>query len=173
MLKKNQVTILTNVFLDLDGVLGAFDEHVEALWGTGPRQLGDAKLWSLVNQDREAFWSGIPLKAGALELFAAAAPYAPTILTGCPYDVDNKDQICPVASSHKIQWIAKHFGPSVPVITCFSRLKPNHMLTTDDILVDDFIVNIKNWQKAGGRTVWYKTAEQAIEDLKRKLETVR
>jgi hypothetical protein len=157
---------MVNVFLDLDGVLGAFDEHVEALWGAGPRELGDVKLWELVS-GHPPFWIDSPLKPGAQELFDVAAPYNPTILTGCP--TTGFDH----AVEQKRLWIDKHFGTHVPVIACLSRDKPLHMTQPKDILVDDFIVNIKRWQKAGGTTVWYQTADQAIADLKRKLENAR
>lgn len=163
--------------IDLDGVLGAFDEHVESLFGGPPRGLtfdcperglikGDAALWAHVGQTPD-FWEAIPVKEGAYELFEVALPYKPTILTGCPRDGYD------VAAAHKVQWIAKHFaakyGVEVPVITCFSRDKALHMKNPGDILVDDFIVNIKRWQQAGGSTVWYRDAQQAITDLKAKI----
>ena len=169
---------MAHVFLDNDGVLAAFDEHVFDLYGGPPRGLtfdcpergllkGDAALWAHVNQDPEGFWSSIPVKEGAYELFETALPYNPTILTGCPRDGYD------VAAAHKPLWIAEHFGKKygvkVPVITCFSRDKPLHMKNPGDILVDDFIANIKKWQKAGGSTVWYQTADQAVRDLKAKI----
>jgi 5'-nucleotidase len=154
---------MVTIYLDKDGVLADFDAHVERLFGAGPRQLGDAKLWECVEATPD-FWETMPVKAGAHELFAIAAPYKPIILTGCPKTGYER------ASEHKPIWINKNFGPGIEVITCLSKDKPLHMKRPKDILVDDFIVNIKRWQKAGGRTVWYQTADQAIEDLKRKIE---
>lgn len=158
---------MTHIFYDNDGVLAAFDEHVEELWGATPRELGDEELWARVGET-PTFWSHMPVKAGAYELFEIGLPFGPSILTGCPktgYDV---------AAAHKPEWIDKHFGQKygikIPVITCFSKDKPLHMKNPKDILVDDFIVNIKRWQKAGGTTVWYQNAEQAMADLKRKIE---
>ena len=163
--------------IDLDGVLGAFDEHVESLFGGPPRGLtfdcperglikGDAALWAHVGQTPD-FWEAIPVKEGAYELFEVALPYKPTILTGCPRDGYD------IAAAHKVEWIAEHFGKkygvTIPVITCFSRDKPLHMKAKGDILVDDFIVNIKRWQQAGGSTVWYRDAVQATNDLKAKI----
>jgi hypothetical protein len=159
-----------NVFLDCDGVLGNFDAHCVALFGKTPTELGDVELWRLVQEDSAKFWLEMPVMAGAYELMEVAKPHNVTVLTGCPYDVNDRDRICGHAERHKAEWIAAKFG-DVPVITCFSKHKPLHMKAPRDILVDDFIANVKKWQKAGGRTVWYRDAEQAIADLKRKLET--
>jgi hypothetical protein len=161
---------VVKIFLDNDGVLADFDGHCIALFGKSPRELGDVELWRLVNQDASAFWSGIPVMPRAQELIDIARPHGLTILTGCPYDVTDNTRICPIAQAHKPSWIEQHFGPGIPVITCFSRDKPLHMSAPRDILVDDFIVNIKRWQAAGGKTVWYQNADQAIARLKEKLE---
>lgn len=153
---------MVNVYLDKDGVLADFDAHVERLFGAPPRVLGDEKLWQCVEATPD-FWETMPVKDRAHDLFAIAAPYKPIILTGCPKTGYER------ASEHKPRWIERHFGSGIQVITCLSRDKPIHMKQPKDILVDDFIVNIKRWQKAGGRTVWYQNADQAIEDLKAKI----
>jgi len=158
---------MVHIFFDNDGVLAAFDEYVEELWGAGPRELGDEELWRRV-EETPTFWSHMPVKDRAHELFEVGLPYGPTILTGCPRTGFER------AAAHKPEWIDQHFGQryglKIPVITCLSRDKPLHMKNPKDILVDDFIVNIKRWQKAGGRTVWYRDVDQSIEDLKRKIE---
>lgn len=169
---------MPNVFLDNDGVLAAFDEHCEALFGAGPRGLvydcpdrgplkGDAALWAHVGT-RHDFWETIPVKEGAFDLVRAALPHSPSILTGCPRDGYD------LAAAHKVQWvrkmIAEPLGVKIPVITCLSRDKPLHLKAPGDILVDDFIVNIKRWQKAGGTTVWYQNPADGLESFKRKLE---
>lgn len=156
-------------YLDLDGVLGDFEAHCRTLFGKNPKELGDETLWKLVNEDREGFWSNIPLKDGAMELFAIAEPYNPTILTGCPRNGDIRTEICPVASDHKKLWVEKYFGEHVPVITCFSKHKADHMYQAKDILVDDTYINIKRWREAGGIGIIYKDVDQAIRDLKQKL----
>lgn len=161
---------LPNVFLDCDGVLGNFDGHCVALFGKTPGELGEIELWRLVQQDSAAFWLTMPVMPGAHELMEMAKPFNRTVLTGCPYDTADRERICQFAEVQKPEWIEKNFGPGIPVITCFSKHKPKHMIAPKDILVDDFIANIKRWQKAGGRTVWYRSAEQAIEDLRNRLE---
>ena len=150
-----------HLFLDVDGVMADFDAHVAARFGSGPRELGDERLWRMV-ADRSDFWTDIPLKAGALELWEVAKDHDPIFLTGCPRsDFDR-------AAAHKRAWLEAHFG-DVPVITCLSRDKAAHIKAPGDILVDDFIANVKRWEKAGGRAIWYRNPAQGLRDLKRAL----
>lgn len=148
---------MPHLFLDCDGVLAAFDEHVQALFGFLPNEVPDDTLWREVNA-RDDFWLTIPVKDGAETLWKAATPFAPTILTGCPKsDFDR-------AAAHKREWIARHFG-AVPVITCRSKDKQTHMKAAGDVLVDDRIYIIKNWRKAGGRGILHLHTNRTVGDL--------
>lgn len=151
-----------HLFLDVDGVMADFDAHVTDRFGAGPQELGTARLWQLVESESD-FWSSIPLKAGARELWELAKDHDPTFLTGCPRTSFD------MAAAHKRHWLRQHFG-DVPVITCLSRDKASHMKAPGDILVDDFIANVRRWQKAGGRAIWYRNAGQALNELRRALD---
>jgi hypothetical protein len=158
------------VFLDCDGVLGGFDGHCLSLFGKTADELGAVELWRLVYQDAAAFWLGIPVLPGAAELVQYARQHDGTILTGCPYNPDDENQICQFAALYKPQWIEQNFGAGIPVITCFSRDKPKFMESTANILVDHFALNNRRWKKAGGRAILYKNADQALADLKLEIE---
>lgn len=148
------------VFLDSDGVLCAFDAHVmQFSGGKSPRELGNEALWALVNSIPD-FWLTMPLMPGARDLVAAAKRIDPDvcILTGCPrtgYEV---------AAEQKPIKLGAYF-PGVRVITCLSRHKPQYMEKPGDVLVDDFIVNVRRWERAGGTAIHYWNAAQAIHDL--------
>ena len=152
-----------HLFLDVDGVLADFDAHVAAMFEASPRELGDDRLWPLVEGLAE-FWTSIPLKAGAMDIWAVARKHDPIFLTGCPRTGFDR------AAAHKREWLRRHFG-EVPVITCFSRDKARHLKAPGDILVDDRIANIKRWEKAGGRGIWYRDAEQTVRDLRQALRS--
>ena len=153
----------SHLFLDVDGVLADFDAHAAALFGASPRELGDDRLWQLV-EGLADFWTGIPLKAGAMDIWDVAKDQDPTFLTGCPRTGYDR------AAAHKREWLRRHFG-DVPVITCFSRDKARHLKAPGDILVDDRIVNIKRWEKAGGRGIRYRDARQTVRDLREALRS--
>jgi hypothetical protein len=124
--------------------------------------MNTTEMWELINQEPN-FWPTVPVKDGADRLWAVIKPYNPIILTGCPKD--NFE----FAAAHKRVWIKQHFGTS-RVITCLAKDKQTHMTAPGDILIDDFMSNIKRWVKAGGRGIWFRNADQAIEDFKKLIE---
>lgn len=71
------------LFLDLDGVLADFDEAVMRLLGRHPDELPPGLMWSTVRKAPN-FFGTLRMMADAKELWAFAAPYQPTILTGKP-----------------------------------------------------------------------------------------
>ena len=143
-----------HVFVDCDGVLAAFAEHVFQLFGKYPRELPDDAMWDQIIATPE-FWSTMPVKYGAHALWRATHAFHPTVLTGCPKrDFEH-------AATQKVIWLKRHFGDTVKVITCHGRNKPFYMTGPGDILVDDFPSHVRRWTKAGGRAIHYRTAEQA------------
>lgn len=156
------------IALDCDGVIFDFNGHCEDRFGAHPHHLtfthedgvilkGDAALWSHVNGCPD-FWLDMPKFEHADELVEMARPYGVQFLTGCP--VNGYDR----ADAEKRIKLAK-LWPGIPVITCRSKDKPIYMQQPGDILVDDFVRNIKKWTAAGGVAIHFKTFEQAARDL--------
>lgn len=152
------------LFVDLDGVVAAFDEHVESLFGfrPGDPKVSDAEMWAYIETE-PTFWLDIPVKWGAEALFEVVKPHNPIFLTGVPLGVNGER-----AHAQKPAWVKRHFG-DWPVITTKSRLKQTHMKAPGDILVDDRWRVLKKWKEAGGVAVHYRDAYQAIADLKKAL----
>jgi hypothetical protein len=150
---------MTQIYLDNDGVLANFDEHVKDLFGQTPREMGDEKLWENINSYPE-FWMSIVPMDDAYELwnFVVGTGIPFCVLTGCPKS--NYEY----AASQKPLWVAKHFG-DVEVITCLSKHKQVHMKNPGDILIDDFVVNIRRWEKAGGIAIKHYNAVDTIKKL--------
>ena len=156
-----------NIWLDADGVLVDFNGSCERKFGAHPRHLtfdcpengllkGDRALWAHVETDPDFWLDMIPFDH-AEELVEMCRPYGVQILTGCPATGYDR------ASAHKKEKLGKLFG--VPVITCRSKDKPLHMSSPGDILVDDFVRNVKKWREAGGHAILFKTWEQARAEL--------
>lgn len=150
---------MPNLFLDSDGVFYDFDAHVLALFGQTSRQLGDDRLWALATAHPD-FWTKMPIKPGAQKLWDAVKHVNPMVLTGCPKsDYET-------AAAHKVVRWREDFDHS-RVTTCLSRDKALHMEQPGDILVDDFVKNLKRWEKAGGIGILYKgDPDPVIEKLK-------
>jgi hypothetical protein len=147
------------VLTDLDNVLGDFTRHVRDHFGAHPNDIPNDELWARVDSVAD-FWLTMPLKYGATDLWDVIQPYDPVIITGCPKLHYEK------AAADKVTWAKWKFGEDVAIITCLSRDKQKHLLTPDDILIDDFSNNVKRWRKAGGRALRYITYEQTISDLR-------
>ena len=151
---------MTKIFVDWDGVCGAFDEHFFELFGKETHAVTDPELWEFVNS-YERYWIEMPLKPYAKEMIdfikSTGLPYA--ILTGCPRS--NYE----FAEQQKRELIKNHFG-DIEVITCLSKHKPDHMRKPGDILIDDFVANVRRWEKAGGIAIKHYTGSRTIEKLK-------
>src|SRR3990172_286105 len=141
---------LPQLYMDLDGVLADFDTQHEWLFGTRPlRSLGnnfdakDENMWQRI-RETPGFFRGMPLMIGALQLWNFAARNGAWVLSG----VSDRN---PVVHVEKRQWVRKHLGKNVPLITCPSSEKYLYA-HPGDVLVDDWIKYKGAWEKAGG--IW-------------------
>lgn len=148
------------LFVDSDGVFYDFTQHVIDLFGVHPDQFdgGPNAMWETINAN-DTFWQTMPLMPDALLFWKAIQPARPTVLTGC-----HRDDYDNIVSHKEKRWLDdfSHSG----IITCLSKNKAMHMTKPGDILVDDTYRIIKKWEAAGGRGVLFKSALQAIADLK-------
>lgn len=149
---------MTTIFCDLDGVLVDFVKGFELNHGVSFESLPDNRRWAMI-ANHERHWHDLPILPGALMLWARIAQYSPTILTGCPRGGRQ------AAEDGKREWCARELGRHVPVITCMSKNKPDHIKEPGDILIDDLIKNCQKWDEAGGRTIHYTSADAALAQL--------
>lgn len=150
---------MKHIFLDCDGVLADFDFAARKLFGMESRKaeevLGTREFWRRIRTSGD-FYRRLPLVHDALELYRAVAPLKPTILTGCPRGQWSQPQ--------KIAWAREYF-PGVPIITCASREKFQHMAHPGDVLVDDYPRYKDLWERAGGIFVLHTSARESIRKL--------
>lgn len=147
---------MRHIFLDCDGVLADFDAEARKLFGMHPRHaeevLGTTEFWRRIHWSGD-FYRRLPLMADALDLYRSVAHLKPIILTGCPHGQWSQPQ--------KRAWAAEHF-PGVPIITCASREKFQHIAHPGDVLVDDYLRYKELWEKAGGVFVQHISAQQSL-----------
>jgi uncharacterized protein (UPF0248 family) len=110
-----QQTVLTKVFVDLDGVLVDFDAGVRGMFnGKKAAEVSPKALWSrLASTDR--FYERLPWTADGRALWGVLKPLRPTVLTGCPRGK--------WAEGQKRAWVGRELGLEVEVITCMSKDK--------------------------------------------------
>lgn len=151
------------IYLDMDGVLADFDAAACAALGTDNSYKwewihGTKAFWDTLYAN-DNFFGDLPPMADAMELYGAVAHLRPIILTALPKtgtaEVDRQ----------KRDWIARHLGGDVPVITCQTSEKPDYCLR-GDVLVDDRSVNRAKWQGRGGHYVLHTSAADSVAQMR-------
>ena len=158
------------IYLDMDGVVANFDKRFEDLSGMTPSQFiskyDKNAFWNLIDEKHKiAFWRGIEVMPGADRLVNFVAQY--------PYEMLTAPSAKKQSVIGKSLWIKDKVGTlyaSQPKVT-YKRAKEKHLvkpnLTKFDILIDDKPSTIDNWNNAGGTGIFYKSASQVINDLKK------
>jgi hypothetical protein len=165
-------TSLPPLFVDLDGVLADFDggvvrlttKNMAAWTAEGKRGKGD--LWGALAR-APGFFERLEWMPRARAIWAAAAPHAPTILTGLPLGT--------WAAPQKRAWCARELGAGVPVITCMAREKaafaakqvggaPSAPLA-GAVLIDDNADARAPWEAAGGVFVHHIDVDVSLREL--------
>lgn len=147
------------IYCDLDGVLADFDGGYYNLFHIMPRTVERPYLWYQIEK-LENYWLNLALMPDSDLLLNELKKHAFKILTGLPKIGFEK------AETQKRQWVQKYIGEGVPVICTFSKDKALYCKGKEDILIDDWMPNIQDWQKAGGTGIFYRNAKQVLDELK-------
>jgi len=136
---------MTQLYLDLDGVMADFDRAFPATFGISHIGMPKKEMWRYIST-KEDFFATLPPMDGALEAWGSWIKwYEPIVLTSA-------------GSSHfeeialqKREWVRKHLGRGVQVVPVQDGLhKPLVMREQGDILIDDWSKNTDAWNVAGG-----------------------
>ena len=119
------------------------DTHIEKN-SEGPPKVRKAAIKYMYVRlaDDERFWANLPWMEGGRDLWNAIKRYDPIILTA-PMGKGSEEG--------KRQWISKNLSPS-PQDIIMSHDKFNWAMTDGNrnVIVDDFMSNIKPWKEHGG-----------------------
>jgi len=158
------------LFLDMDGVLADFDQHHEDMLGWRSSRYDTAAGGRDLDWDRirevQGFFLNIPPMKDMNVLWGFAEPRGPIVLTGIPGDS------VPEAADNKRLWVAKHLGPSVPVICCKASEKYRHCLP-GDVLVDDWDKYRERWRNAGGTFITHTSAVESVRQLEKIMRRIQ
>lgn len=148
---------MTQVFVDMDGVLADFDTHYRNLFGVQPDKKVDNVDWKKV-ANTAGFYGNIPPMPDMWSLWEYVEDLTPKpiILTGIPSSVEE-------AASNKRTWVTKHLG-NVQVICCPSKDKSLYA-QPGDILIDDWERYKDRWIDKGGRWITHTSAKSTIAQL--------
>lgn len=139
---------MTNVFLDMDGVLVDLNQGLINLYGETYHDLDKSDLWLNQMSKHKNFFKYLnptPYSKNLFNFIKGLKTVNIEILTAIPY-LGYPDVI-----DDKKYWIKRHICNSVIVNTVISGiLKSDYVSSNNDILIDDTLENILAWQERGG-----------------------
>ena len=155
---------LPAIYCDLDMVLVNFMKGADAaIGGDGfvANKDKDAK-WAKINNTKN-FWVNLEWMPGAKRLYQFIARYDPYVLSA----YSGKD---PNSKNGKLKWLAKHTKFKKPNINLVLRSQKQKYATANgkpNVLIDDYIKNINEWESKGGIGVHHTSVSKTINELKR------
>ena len=153
---------LPEIYCDLDEVLVDFMRGANAAVGGDFVKTDADERWSKINQTK-GFWANLGWKPNAKRLHDFIMKYNPHVLSA----YTGKD---PTSKVGKMKWLKKNAGFKRANIHLVLRSQKQSYATTDDkpnILIDDYIKNIREWEAKGGIGIHHIDVGKTISELKR------
>ena len=171
---------LPTIYCDMDGVLCDFRKGIENMFKLksknpsepGPMQMAgysdvddwlDAPLtpgkWEVI-ENYKMFWPTLPWTKDGKKLWSYIQKYNPHILSAySPYDKN--------CIKGKTLWLQRNLKLTDASRIHLVRRAEKKIYANGNVLIDDFGRNTKEWKKNKGIPVKYKSAVQAISDLRK------
>ena len=153
---------LPEIYCDLDEVLVDFMRGANAAVGGDFVKTDKDERWNKVNQTK-GFWANLGWKPNAKRLHDFIIRYNPHVLSA----YTGRD---PTSKVGKMKWLKKNTGFKRANIHLVMRSQKKDYATTDDkpnVLIDDNIKNIREWEAKGGTGVHHTDVGKTISELKR------
>ena len=153
---------LPEIYCDLDEVLVDFMRGANAAVGGDFVKMDKDERWNKVNQIK-GFWPNLGWKPNAKRLHDFIMRYNPHVLSA----YTGRD---PTSKVGKMKWLKKNTGFKRAKIHLVLRAQKKDYATTDDkpnVLIDDYIKNIREWEAKGGIGVLHTDVGKTISELKR------
>ena len=151
------------IYCDMDGVVADFTAFTANLLGTKFKD----EYWDELPVD---LFLRLPLMPDARVFWGYIKQFQPFMLTAVPRD--SRGPIAKRAWKDKTRWMMKNFKlPSSRMRIVLRKNKKNFAMDGRDkrpnILIDDHLGNIREWESAGGIGVHHINANSTINDLKK------
>ena len=153
---------LPDIYCDLDEVLVDFMRGADAAVGGNFVKMDADERWNRINQTK-GFWANLGWKPNAKKLHDFIIRYNPHVLSAHT----GRD---PTSKVGKMKWLKKNTGFKRANIHLVMRSQKQSYATTDDkpnVLIDDYIKNIREWEAKGGIGVHHTDVGKTISELKR------
>ncbi len=153
---------LPNIYCDLDQVLVAFLKGAEKVLGVDFPSANKDERWKLISQTK-GFWAELDWMPGAKRLHDFIIRYDPYVLSA----YSKRD---PNSKVGKMKWLKKNTKFKRANIHLVMRSqKQAYAMTAGEpnVLIDDYIKNINEWEAKGGIGVHHTNVGKTIGELKK------
>ena len=120
------------------------------------------KRWNAINQTK-GFWANLEWMPGAKRLWDFISKYDTEILSA----YSGRD---PSSRTGKLKWLSKNTKIKRGKINLVMRSDKQKYATTNgkpNVLIDDYIKNINEWEAKGGIGIHHTNVSKSIAELKR------
>ena len=156
-----------NIYCDMDGVLVDLYKGLRNVLG----RVYDHDEWHKNSEEKKQlirdypnFWETLPTMEDFSGLWGFIGPFSPCILTA--YAEWDKEDSC----REKWIWIQNHTKVPEERFHCVARAdKQKYAVTPEgkpNVLIDDYILNIREWRAAGGIGIMHTDAAHTVMKLK-------
>jgi len=162
---------IEKIYFDMDGVLVDFDKGIRELGNfdcldqNKSTKEQDEALWNAV-RSVDDFYDRLDPIPGAIEMFNAIyAVYGDKceILSAVPKPHRN----IPNARENKTSWVRRNLSDDVVINLVYRSEKQDYVSGKGCILIDDFSMNIEEWNASGGTGILFKDTKSVLRDLNR------
>lgn len=158
------------IYLDMDGVLFDFDGWSERTFGSCAAFKAEIESpnWGKF-KDYPNLFELLPPMHDAMALYEGCCEFIGDknrvqCLTALP---NRAMHVFPDAARHKIESVHRHISKDLRVhFGPFAQDKQYHCKHSGDILIDDMIRNIDQWNSAGGIGILHLDTASSLEQLK-------
>ena len=153
---------LPTIFCDMDEVLVAFRSGAEKVIGMPFQDADKEERWKSINQTK-GFWANLDWMPGAKRLWDFISRYDTEILSA----YSGRD---PTSRTGKLKWLSKNTKIKRGKINLVMRSDKQKYATTNgkpNVLIDDYIKNINEWEAKGGIGIHHTNVSKSIAELKR------
>ena len=162
LIEKVSTEDLPSVYCDMDMVLCNFMKAADNAVGGSFVQADKEDRWKKINQVKH-FWSDLEWMPGAKRIHQMIIKYDAHILSA----YSGKD---PSSKNGKMKWLSKNTAFKRGNIHLVMRSqKQAYAMDSDgepNILIDDYIKNIKEWEAKGGIGIHHTSVPKTLNELK-------
>jgi 5'(3')-deoxyribonucleotidase len=162
MMKVEVVDGLPDIYCDLDQVLVNLMKGADEVVGGSFVTHDKDERWKMINQTKD-FWANLEWMPGSRKLYQFIKRYDPYVLSA--YSARD-----PNSQMGKKKWLKKNTEFKKSRINLVKREQKQKYAITDgkpNVLIDDYIKNINEWESKGGIGIHHTNVSKTISDLKR------